>query len=80
MASPETLNKSLTSTMLGFGGGLILSAVYNKSPLSDQGSFIFPTPSMEAFAAVLDIHRASGIYPALDISDEFVVRALMSDR
>lgn len=65
-------------------GGLIVGALaataYGMSPLSDRGSHIFPTPDEDAFAAVLDVHRVSGVRPVRDISDAHVVRALMSDK
>jgi len=55
---------------------------YFKNSFLDErfGNSIFPTASIEAFSATIDVFEANGVGLNRDLSDDEVIRALMKDK
>lgn len=65
------------------GAGAILGGFamrkFMRSPLNDEGFSVYTTPDINALQAVIDVCAENGLEPSKEITDENVIRALMSD-
>ena len=65
--------------VVGTAVGAVAMRLAEKTPFIDEGSHVYATPDFETMEAVLEVCEANGLEPGREITDEKVVRALMSD-